>query len=138
VGFIIFICMKKSLLKEHLFDKNSEPQLKLLKLFLNFTCKFLGIKCPKIHLKFNREGLITTASYSKDAVAIYAKERALVDIMRSIAHELVHLKQDTEGRLEQNEHDKNNAAGSPIENEANAVAGQIIRKFGEEHPEIYK
>jgi Zn-dependent peptidase ImmA (M78 family) len=130
--------MKKSLLKEHLFDRNSEPQLKLLKLFLNFTCKFLGVKCPKINLKFNRDGLTTTASYGANNVIIYAKDRALVDIMRSIAHELVHLKQDVEGRLEQTEHDKNNEAGSPIENEANAVAGQIIRKFGEEHPEIYK
>ena len=57
--------------------------------------------------------------------------------MRSIAHELTHLKQDKEGRLQDNNHDENNEAGSPIENEANAVAGQIIRKFGEEYPEIY-
>jgi hypothetical protein len=27
--------------------------------------------------------------------------------------------------------------GSPIENEANAVAGVIIRKWGKQHPEIY-
>jgi hypothetical protein len=27
--------------------------------------------------------------------------------------------------------------GSPIENEANAVAGIIIRKYGKLHPELY-
>ena len=58
--------------------------------------------------------------------------------MRSIAHELVHMKQDIDGRLEDNNHDTNNEAGSPIENEANSVAGVIIRKFGEEYPEIYE
>ena len=127
----------KNLLKEHLFDKESEEQIDILEKFIEFSCKFLGIKKPKINLQFNREGLVTTASYGDNKVKIYAKDRATVDIMRSIAHELTHLKQDKEGRLQDNNHDENNEAGSPIENEANAVAGQIIRKFGEEYPEIY-
>ena len=50
---------------------------------------------------------------------------------------MTHLKQDVEKRLEKKDHNKNNAAGSPIENEANAKAGEIMRKFGENHPEIY-
>jgi Zn-dependent peptidase ImmA (M78 family) len=81
--------------------------------------------------------LVTTASYGNNKVKIYAKDRAIVDIMRSIAHELTHLKQDVEGRLNDKNHDKDNSAGSPIENEANATAGTIMRKFGEEYPEIY-
>jgi len=130
--------MKNKLIKENLFVKTSEKQLKLLNLFIDFACKFLGVKKPKIILTFKRDDLVTTASYGTGIIKIYAKERALVDIMRSIAHELTHFKQDVEGRLEATEHDKNNEAGSPIENEANATAGQIIRRFGEEHPEIYK
>lgn len=127
----------KKLLNEHLFDGESKEQIDLLNKFVNFTGKYLGIKPPKIHLQFNREGLVTTAAYGNNHVKIYAKDRASVDIMRSIAHELVHMLQDQEGRLEQKHHDDNNEAGSPIENEANAKAGEIMRKFGEEYPEIY-
>jgi hypothetical protein len=127
----------KKLLNEQLFDSSSKEQIDLLNKFVNFTGKYLGIKPPKIHLQFNREGLVTTASYGNNNVKIYAKDRANVDIMRSIAHELVHMQQDQEGRLNQTHHDDNNDAGSPIENEANAKAGEIIRKFGEEYTEIY-
>ena len=127
----------KKLLNEHLFDRESNEQVELLNTFVDFCGKYLGIKPPKINLQFNREGLVTTASYGENKVKIYAKDRASVDIMRSIAHELVHMLQDQEGRLDQKHHDDNNDAGSPIENEANAKAGEIMRKFGEEYPEIY-
>ena len=127
----------KHLLTEHLFDKESKHQIDILNTFVDFTSKFLGIKAPKIHLQFNRDGLVTTASYGENKVKIYAKDRATVDIMRSIAHELTHMKQDVEGRLDQKNHDDNNDAGSPIEDEANATAGEIMRKFGEEYPEVY-
>jgi hypothetical protein len=33
---------------------------------------------------------------------------------------------------------KDGSDGSPIENEANAVAGVIIRKYGKIHPELYE
>lgn len=128
----------KKLLNEHLFTSDSKEQIELLNKFVDFTGKFLGIKPPKIHLQFDREGLVTTAAYGdNDMVRIYAKDRATVDIMRSIAHELTHMKQHIEGRLDQEDHSKNNEAGSPIEDEANSTAGEIMRKFGEEYPEIY-
>ena len=129
--------MKKKLINEALFKKTSNEQIELLELFIDFAAKVLGIKKPKVHLQFKHEGITTTASYGNKVIKVYAKERAIVDIMRSIAHEMVHLLQDLEGRLNQSEHEKNNSAGSPIENEANYKAGEIIRKFGEEHPEIY-
>lgn len=128
----------KRLLKEGLFDKESEKQKALLDEFITFTCNFLKIKKTSVVLKFDRKGLITTASYGNGEVIVYAKDRALVDIMRSIAHELTHYKQDVEKRLQQDKHETQNAAGSPIENEANATAGVIMRKFGELHPEIYE
>jgi Zn-dependent peptidase ImmA (M78 family) len=126
----------KKLLNERLFNKNSKPQTDMLDKFVKFVCGYLKIPPAKVNLKFNREGLVTTASYSSEEIVVYSKDRALVDIMRSITHELVHMKQDVEKRLDQ-DHDKNNAAGSPIEDEANAKAGEIIRKFGERYPEIY-
>jgi Zn-dependent peptidase ImmA (M78 family) len=55
--------------------------------------------------------------------------------MRSIAHELVHHKQNIDGRLDNAEDP--GADGSEFENEANAIAGLIIRKWGRLHSEIY-
>ena len=127
----------KKLVKEALFDKHNEEQLDLLNTFTKFACHHLGIEDTPIHLQFTHQGLTTTAAYGKHKVKVYAKERALADIMRSIAHELTHYKQDLEGRLDPKHHDANNAAGSPQEDEANYKSGEIIRKFGETHPEIY-
>ena len=127
----------KALLTENLFDRQSDEQVMLLNDFLKFVTTHLKIVNPNVKIQFGREGLVTTASYGNKEVRVYAKDRALVDIMRSLAHELVHMKQDVEGRLDQVHHDQNNEAGSPIENEANSVAGVLIRKFGELHSEIY-
>jgi hypothetical protein len=81
--------------------------------------------------------LKTTAYYNLDGhLCVYAKNRAIIDVCRSIAHELVHHSQNLEGRLI--DAIKDGEDGSPIENEANAVAGVIIRKYGKLHPEIYE
>lgn len=127
----------RKIIKEELFKKRAEDHIKLMNDFLEFACNYLKVKKPKVALKFTRDGLVTTANYSNETVKVYAKDRAIVDIMRSIAHELVHLRQDDDGRLNDKDFDINNDAGSPIENEANAKAGEIIRKFGELRPEIY-
>ena len=68
-------------------------------------------------------------------VKVLGKNRSLADIIRSIAHELVHHKQNQNGELSGNAEE--GADGSPIENEANAKAGEIVRKFGKIKPEIY-
>ena len=67
---------------------------------------------------------------------VYVKDRAIVDVMRSIAHELVHHKQNLEGRIQDTAKDGDD--GSPIENEANSIAGVLIRKYGKIKPEIYQ
>jgi len=126
----------KALLTENLFDRQSDEQVMLLNDFLKFVTTHLKIVNPNVKIQFGREGLVTTASYGNKEVRVYAKDRALVDIMRSLAHELVHMKQDVEGRLDPTT-DADGATGSPIENEANSVAGVLIRNFGKLHPEIY-
>ena len=127
----------KKLLREALITKE-ESDIRVIADFTNFTKEFLGIDDEiQIKLAFERTpDLKTTAYYnSTGLVVVYAKDRAIVDVCRSIAHELVHHKQNIEGRLKDAVAD--GADGSPIENEANAVAGIIIRKYGRLHPEIY-
>ena len=56
-----------------------------------------------------------------------------MDILRTLAHEYVHYKQHIEKGLSH----KSYHAGSPTENQANAKAGEIMRKYGELHPELF-
>jgi hypothetical protein len=61
--------------------------------------------------------------------------RLTADICRTIAHEMVHRKQDELG-LVRNEV-KDGADGSPIENNAHAVAGILMREYGRINKQIY-
>lgn len=128
----------KQLLRERLLTKE-DIDVKAVADFVNFAKEFLGITDDiKVALAFERTpDLTTTAYYNLDGfMVIYAKNRAIIDVCRSIAHELVHHKQNLEGRLTNAQSDGED--GSPIENEANSLAGVMIRKYGKLHPEIYE
>lgn len=116
---------------------SDEKKSKLLE-FVKFVKKELDLKStPKIMVQNGRNGLKTTANYDytkKDKVVkVNGKNRALVDIMRSIAHELVHHKQFEQGRLKVKPPD----IGGEIEDEANAKAGQYIKMFAKIDETIY-
>jgi Zn-dependent peptidase ImmA (M78 family) len=107
--------------------------------FVKFVKSELGIKnMPEILVKATRDGLKTTANYDyrqeNKVVKVYGKNRALVDVMRSIAHELVHHKQFEDGRLDG---PKPPDIGGEIEDEANAKAGQFIKMFSRLDETIY-
>lgn len=108
------------------------------KSFISFCCQQGGIDIPTIvHLRCTRdENIGTTASYqpSNHHIHIYCKGRHKVDIMRSIAHELMHMIQCLENRL----HDNSGDDGSNEENEAHSFSGLMIRKYGKIKPEIYE
>lgn len=126
----------KQLLREAILSKDKKD-ISVVADFINFTKQYLGIDDDiKIELAFERTpDLKTTAYYNMlGHIKVYAKDRATIDVCRSIAHELVHHKQNLDGRIKQ---DNDGEDGSAIENEANAVAGVIIRKFGKLHPEVY-
>jgi len=54
-----------------------------------------------------------------------------IDILRTLAHEYVHVKQLMNGKI------MDGSAGSLTENEANAKAGEIMRKYGKLHPGLF-
>ena len=117
-----------------LSDKKKEK----LTEFAKFVKSELGIKkMPTISIQNGRNELKTTASYDytkeNKIVKINAKNRALVDVMRSLAHELVHHKQWEDGKLEVRPAD----IGSPEEDEANALAGRYIKMFAQKDDTIY-
>lgn len=66
-------------------------------------------------------------------IVVFRGSRSLGDVFRTVAHELVHLKQHELGLIKED----SGKTGSSIENKANAGAGIIMRWFGQLHPEIY-
>ena len=103
--------------------------------FINFCIDKLSIKGDvAIHVVSDRDKheIETTAVYFRgnNVIKVYGKNRAQVDILRSIAHELTHLKQDEDGMLVGTIRD----AGGEIEDEANAKAGELIKLFAKSKP----
>ena len=98
--------------------------------FIKFAKNALQLK-EKVSVKLleKRHQHMTAACYDPNTneISIYTKGRAYADVCRSIAHELVHQKQNELGVLEV----ESGQTGSDIENEANACAGIIMRNFGE-------
>lgn len=120
-------------------DNIDHEKLELLKKFISFVSSHLGLKVPcSIYLSSERNNhLETTASYNRinNNIWIYVKNRNMLgDILRSIAHEMMHLKQNTLGQLNHSSGED----GSPQENEANSFSGLMIRKFGRENRTIYQ
>jgi Zn-dependent peptidase ImmA (M78 family) len=68
---------------------------------------------------------------SDGVIYISIINRHPMDILRTLAHEYVHYKQSIKGVVM-----KSNP-GSPAENQANAKAGEIMRKYGKLHPELF-
>lgn len=115
-------------------DKKKEK----LNEFVKFVKKELELETvPTISVQNHRNGLKTTANYDytkeNKIIKVCMKNRALVDVMRSIAHELVHHKQFEQGRLETRPPD----IGGEIEDEANAKAGQFIKMYSRIDETIY-
>jgi hypothetical protein len=116
---------------------NDDKKEKLNK-FVKFVKDELELESiPTISVQNHREGLKTTANYDytkeNKVIKVCSKNRALVDVMRSIGHELVHHKQFEQGRLEVKPPD----IGGEIEDEANAKAGQFIKMFARIDESIY-
>ena len=61
---------------------------------------------------------------------VYAKNRALVDVMRSVAHEMTHMMQDDQGLIKGHVQD----IGGFHENQANSAAGALIKMFAKTTP----
>lgn len=65
-----------------------------------------------------------------DIIYLVARDRHPRDVIRTLGHELVHYKQSVEDRLNH----MSGETGSPEENEANAIAGVLMRKYNEFDP----
>lgn len=103
--------------------------------FLEFLKKEIKIKqVPKIHFVDNSRFAKRIAAFGQiknNRIVIDVQNRHIMDILRTVAHEVVHYTQHQNGNY------GSGVAGSPTENEANQIAGTIVRKFGERHSNMF-
>ncbi len=116
----------KALLNENITNEfvkfvANELQLKSLPA----SIKFVGSDYSKENLTFG------TYRPDTDEIVIVKGNRHIADVLRTLAHEMVHHKQRVSGE------ELNGEDGSNTENEANAKAGELMRKFRNVRPELY-
>lgn len=127
----------KELLTEGL-DKKSTYQILLG--FIEFAARSLELtSLPKFDFTFDSERSVEHKSFGGYApgaehITITVKNRHIMDVCRTLAHELVHFKQDLDKQLEDQ---GAGSTGSPQENEANARAAVIMRNWGKKHPDYF-
>lgn len=116
-----------------------EEREKIIKDFIEFSKKRLHIK-TKFHVNFGYDADEAqdehhSGSFNQGSgeIWVYMHKRNLVDILRTIAHELTHVKQAQENRLP-----AQTTPESKEEAEAFAVAGYLIKIYSKGHPHIYE
>jgi hypothetical protein len=119
---------------------SKQDMMKMIKQFLPVAMKDLKIKrVPHIvlqpHIK-EEGGQASFGRFVNEEEKIYLgiADRHPVDILRTLAHELVHFKQHENDEM----YPGAGETGSPIENEAHWVAGIIMRHFNKKYPDAIK
>lgn len=113
---------------------SKEIAASIIKNFLQFAKKELELAhLPTIRVYYTASHSMQYKSfggYGNKAINISISNRHINDILRTLAHELIHYIQDLEDRILPD----SGADGSPIENEANSKAAVLMRKWGSKCP----
>ena len=125
----------KNLLNEQWEDHKAH----VINHFTDYATNYLSIDRPKIKIITDPQYTQMHHSFggympSTRNISVVVHNRNMADILRTLAHELVHHMQNLDDRLQDNSGDD----GSPEENEANALAAVIMRQYGRENSHIYE
>jgi hypothetical protein len=108
--------------------------------FVDWASKRLHLqKTPKIQLSMDTHDAQQnhhTGSHVSGSgeVWVYAKNRNLVDILRTVFHELVHVRQEELNMIKPG----SSYPGSPIEAMADMLAGKYIKIYGKQNKHIFQ
>lgn len=135
----LFDMMRKvNQLNEDVF--RGDDRINIINEFAEYVKNEIGLdKVPEINF-INEEGaaakMKSFAGYNpgNSSITLVISNRNLADILRSLAHELVHHLQNIENRL----NNKSGETGSNEENEANSKAGVLMRNYGKINPKIFE
>ena len=123
-------------------DIINEPKdiKEVLKPFVSSCIKYLGIESPpRVIIKRDPEWTHRNGTFGKfdpdaHSVTLAVAGRHTLDILRTLAHELTHARQSEQATMPVDAGE----TGSPYEDEANAMAGRIMRHWVDEYPEFFK
>lgn len=107
--------------------------------FVQYCVKELNIQQrPSIKLIADKNWVAEYRSFGEynpgtKTIKVYYLSRNTADVLRSLAHELVHHRQEELGMIQNG----SGETGTEIENEANAMAGILLRDFGKQDIQIY-
>jgi hypothetical protein len=116
-----------------------QNKLNILKDFIAFCKSELNIQTlPKISLIKDKSFVEQNRSYGEynpqtNTVKVFSPGRNLADICRSLAHELCHHRQNELDMI----YNDAGETGTDIENDANAMAGILMRDYGKKNVAVY-
>jgi len=119
---------------------NKKDTFDILHDFIRFAAEDLELKTlPKFDFAFDTKRSLQHKSFGgyqpgQEHITITVVNRHINDVLRTLAHEMVHYSQDLKNELDD---DGAGATGSPQENEANARAAVVMRNWGKKHPEYF-
>ena len=111
-----------------------------IKQFARSCFRQYGLKNPpKIRIQHNPNWSERTGTFGRfdpdtNTIELAVTGRHMLDILRTLAHELTHAKQNEQGEMP----DDAGRTGSPYEDDANAQAGRMMRHWAEQHPDQFK
>ena len=107
--------------------------------FVGFAARHIGFKEPP-RIKLIKDPKLASMRRSFGGyipggrIEINVGNRHIMDVLRTLAHEMVHYQQDMMGQLKPDSGED----GSKEENEANAKAAVIMRLWGKMNPELFQ
>jgi hypothetical protein len=125
--------------KKFLNEAWEDAKASVVNEFVNYCMEYLSVDRPKLKLINSKDYAYENRSLggyspSEKKIMVVVHNRNMADILRTVAHEMVHHMQNLDKRLTSTSGED----GSPDENEANSLAGVIMRKFGRDNPQIYE
>jgi ribosomal protein S17E len=126
----------KNSLNEHPIYEDKFP---LLKEFVGYCREYLKLKSlPPLTMSYDPTTAESRRSFggydpNNKSIELSVANRHQADVFRTLAHELVHFKQDIQNRLTP----ESGKTGHAHENEANAAAAIIMRNFAQMRPEMF-
>lgn len=124
--------LEKELKAYRLKEDDNSAFKDALRTFIPFVMKELDLKeLPEINFTKSPDSN-SFGKFEEGVITVDIAGRHPNDILRTLAHELVHYKQWLANKLD----DESGITGSEEENEANAGAGIVMRNFNQENPEL--
>ena len=125
--------------QEPIHESLHENKFPLLKEFIGYCKDYLKLKSlPPLKMSYDPTTAESRRSFggydpNNKSIELSVANRHQADVFRTLAHELVHYKQDLQNRLTP----ESGQTGHQHENEANAAAAIIMRNFAQMRPEMF-